>query len=176
MENSYFIQVIKALSVQSSESEFKFFVKGGSMSPLINNGDIVYVKQISSKTLSIGDIIVILFDNDILTHRLVCIRKDRYYCKGDSTHIPDPPIKGEQIFGKVFAIESRDKRIVLDDQHWKTKNKILGYLSNLESQLYAFGTRFITNNKHNTSHKPHIFIGRMIIFPIRAIIRLISRS
>lgn len=175
MENLYFLQVMQAGSERLAESEFKLKVTGTSMSPFIKLGDDVFVKQESLSSLSIGDVVVVIRETDFVTHRLVKISQDNYLCKGDNTYIPDLPVSGEQIFGKVIAIERASKRISLDNKHWKIRNRVLGRLGNLESQIYVLALRFGGQQSKNHDRNTRISIGRIVFFPFRAIMRLIVR-
>lgn len=145
------------------------------MDPFIKLGDDIYVKHELPDSLMIGDVVAIMRDNDIVTHRLVSIRKEGYFCKGDNTYIPDPPVSGEQIFGKVVAIERAGKRIDLDNEYWKIRNRVLGRLGNMENQLYFLGVRLVNSRNKRSENHPHISIGRIVFSPFRAIMRMISR-
>jgi signal peptidase I len=175
MQNSYLLDVIQAVSDPSSEGEFRLKVTGTSMSPFLKQEDRVFVQREALKNLAIGDVLVILRDNDFVTHRLVRIDRDQYYCKGDNTHIPDPAVSGEQVFGKVTAVERAGNRLSLNDEGWKTRNKILGQLGAFENQLYLMADRMRNWVSKNPENKTHIFIGRIVFLPFRAIMRLISR-
>jgi hypothetical protein len=175
MRNSYLVEAIQTCSDQHSEGELKLKVNGTSMSPFIKLGDTVFAKREPLATLAIGDVLVFTRENDIVTHRLVRIGSDGYYCKGDNTHIPDPVVRDEQIIGKVFAIERAGKRIALDGEGWKNRNRILGRFGNIEAQLYEMADRIRNRVRVNPGNKTHIFIGRIVFSPFRAIIRLISR-
>ncbi len=145
------------------------------MYPFINLGDMVFAKREPPETLSVGDILVFMRENDIVTHRLIHMGNDGYYCKGDNTHVPDPAVKEEQIIGRVFAIERAGKRTTLDSESWKNRNRILGRLGNMEAQIYNSVDRMRKRVSKNPANKTHIFIGRIVFAPFRAIIRMISR-
>jgi len=175
MEKQYILELLKASSEQFSESEFKLKVNGTSMSPFIQLGDYIFVKHEVQDSFSPGDVLVIIRENDIVTHRLINMFAEEYICKGDNTYISDPPVKREQIFGKVIAIEREGKRISMDERQWKTRNKILGCLGNLENQVYHFGLQVKPPVENSSDQNHHIFVGRIIFYPFRAIMRLISK-
>lgn len=175
MGKQYFLEVLKDSSVQHSEKEFKLKVNGTSMSPFLRLGDDIFVKQSSPELLSMGDVVVILRENDIITHRLIRKSPDGYVCKGDNTHVPDPPVKAEQIFGKVVAINRAGERISMDDDSWALRNTMMGRLGNIEHRLYHFSLTFIRLLNKNAKGNHHISVGRIVFSPFRAIMRLISK-
>lgn len=77
-----------------------------SMSPEINKGDAVFVKQISFDKLNVGDIVTVKFENrdSTFTHRIVEIDKDNreFYTQGDNSNEKDGKSKAENIVGKVM--------------------------------------------------------------------------
>lgn len=145
------------------------------MSPFIKIGDDIFVKQVATDTLSIGDVLVVLRENDIVTHRLVWIGNDGYVCKGDNTHIPDAPVSDEQIFGKVIAIERAGRRISSDSENWKSRNHIMGRLGYFELKMYDFVSRVRKKPGYDYDRSNHISVGRIFFSPFRAIMRLISK-
>ncbi|MEN6393992.1 MAG: S24/S26 family peptidase [Anaerolineaceae bacterium] len=175
MENRNILHVLQSASRQPSESEFKFKVTGSSMDPFLKMGDEIYVKQMPVNSLVLGDVVVVLRENDVVTHRLIRIKDDAYYCKGDNSHIPDPAVGAEQIFGKVTAIERERKRIALESDYWIKRNHYLGLLGNMEYHLYGLGAAIIKPKSNNSKKHLHISVGRIIFSPFRAIMRLISR-
>ena len=70
------------------------------MYPILREGDNVQIKINAS--VSIGDVIIFVYKNNILTaHRLLKIENERYFCKGDNTlRLED--INKDQIIGKVL--------------------------------------------------------------------------
>lgn len=77
-------------------------VQSGSMSPVINTGDLVIIKP-SSKYQK-GDIITFLSKGKInITHRIVDIQGNQINTKGDANQVNDQDfIEKKQILGKVF--------------------------------------------------------------------------
>ena len=87
--------------------EFKgYSVVTDSMSPKINRGDVVFVKQISFDKLKVGDIVTVKFENSdsTFTHRIVEIDKNdnEFYTQGDNATEKDGKSKAENIIGKVM--------------------------------------------------------------------------
>lgn len=78
-----------------------------SMSPEINRGDVVFVKQTDFNSLKQGDIVTVTFPDGsgYFTHRIIAIDYDVQVIrtKGDANQSRDPqPSVKEQIVGKVW--------------------------------------------------------------------------
>lgn len=83
-----------------------------SMVPKYNVKDIILAKKIDTDSLKIGDDIVYIgkegtFDDKIVTHQIINIENNGdtkiYHTKGIANSIEDPPIKSDQIYGKVIC-------------------------------------------------------------------------
>ena len=98
---------IKILLMQlNSVGQASLTVSGNSMIPVLNNGDVVTLRQESQYI--VGDILIYLYkDRKLLIHRLLWIYNDRYYCKGDnSLRLED--IDASKIIGKVVLVNGRE--------------------------------------------------------------------
>ena len=111
------------------------YVVGGSMQPLLKDGDRVTVQRVD--TYYPGDIVVFCHDRGLTVHRLLWQTKDRITCKGDSNLFCEV-ISTEDILGKVILIQSGDAHFspaygpllaVL------SYNKILIYKAHMEDKL-----------------------------------------
>lgn len=81
-------------------------VTGVSMEPSLRAGDIVTIH--CSSAYEVGDILVFLYkNNELLVHRLLRIKDQRYFCKGDNSFRLED-VSYEQIFGKVIKINGED--------------------------------------------------------------------
>ena len=82
-------------------------VQSGSMSPTINTGDLVIVK--AGNKYKKGDVVTFISNKRFnVTHRIVDVKNNQFYTKGDANKNPDSEtIKLNQILGKVsFVIPS----------------------------------------------------------------------
>ncbi|OGO93610.1 MAG: hypothetical protein A2Y17_00690 [Clostridiales bacterium GWF2_38_85] len=84
-------------------------VTGNSMYPQLKEGDSIFLRP--SCEYTIGDIIVFIYKNDLLIHRLIKIKDDIYYCKGDSSFRLED-IKKEDIIGSVQNMSSIDNKFI----------------------------------------------------------------
>ena len=93
--------------VQPSFLGYKFFVVlTGSMSPTLDVGDLVVVKETEPEAISVGDVITYSVGNDnVVTHRVKEIVTDdtlRFVTQGDANNVEDMnPVHHEDLVGKV---------------------------------------------------------------------------
>ena len=87
-----------------------FQIASDSMVPEYQVGDVIVVKKVDTKKLSVGDDVTYLGTADnlrglIITHRIVSLREEdnkRYFItKGLANVIEDPEINENNIYGKV---------------------------------------------------------------------------
>lgn len=63
---------------------FELTVSGTSMLPVIHEGESISI--CGKDSYDIGDIIVFIYRQDrLIVHRLLDIKEDRYFCKGDNS-------------------------------------------------------------------------------------------
>lgn len=113
---------------------FSFQFKGGSMYPILKDGDWVTIKYVEPKKMKIGDIIVYKRKEEvyITNHRLVkkASHNGRLYfiTRGDATIGPcyDSPIYEEDILGMVISRKRGDKIMNFDSY----SARITGYIFN----------------------------------------------
>lgn len=82
------------------------FIRGLSMEPLLSTGD--YAFYIKESVYNVGDIVVFNFDNKLIIHRIVDIRKGLYIIKGDNSYNVEI-VKSETVLGKVNIIIKNNK-------------------------------------------------------------------
>ena len=81
---------------------------GNSMFPALRENDTLIIK--SQNQYEIGDILLYEYkDEGMLTHRLLMIDGDKYYCKGDNSYRLEE-ISKEDIYGRViYAVRNEEK-------------------------------------------------------------------
>ena len=81
---------------------------GGSMEPVIHNGDMLVILYGSSPgfTLDVGDILVYWYSDDMVVgHRIIDIREDKYYVQGDANPNRDNIcVRSDDVVGKIIGI------------------------------------------------------------------------
>ena len=92
---------------------FRFRAMGGSMYPLIENGDVLTVVPLGRRALSPGDVVEFLHPGHggLRVHRVVGRRNGAYLVKGDGVSEPDGWIPRENILGRVTGITRQGRRI-----------------------------------------------------------------
>jgi signal peptidase len=109
MPNDRFAELIAV--VLSKGKQFRFQAKGYSMSPFIQNGDIVTISP-QSGIINLGEVVVI-FDSKkhLFLHRVVKIRGDKFLVQGDSNPTIDGWFIRNEILGFVTNVERKSKDI-----------------------------------------------------------------
>jgi|GEM_PF-659579 len=92
---------------------FKFKIKGFSMYPTLYKGDDVEVEPAAKEAIERGDLLIFQKEDYLICHRLVEIFERNgetgFRTKGDAGTRSDPPLKWQQILGKVISIERNGK-------------------------------------------------------------------
>ena len=142
-------------------------VNGQSMAPFLLPGDDVVVEGVTMDGLSLGDLIVVKREEDLVTHRLVGMGEDAWYVKGDNFWRLDPLVKSQSIIGKVVAVERDGHEIELNDQYWKRVNSFLGKLGWWETCLYMIGNK--SKKRIFGSKAPHwtVTLAKYFMLPFR---------
>lgn len=106
MSNIDIYCLVKGLELQlNKKGELVLDVVGNSMLPAFAEGDCIKIKK--ADNLSAGDIIVFVYNMNLLVHRILCIRQETLYCKGDNSFRIEE-ITYDDILGKVTgAMRSR---------------------------------------------------------------------
>lgn len=102
------------------------------MSPFIKKGTVLFIRPVQAKKLQIGDL-VCAYQEKFITHRLIKKKKSKnkvfYIAKGDASPLPDPPLKGSQILGKVTKIKAGQRVVDLESKSAKLKARFLASFS-----------------------------------------------
>ncbi len=80
-----------------------YTVISGSMEPEYMVGDLLYVKEVDTSTIKVGDDITFILneDLDVATHRVVRVdaENQRFYTKGLANDIEDAPVHFNNVIG-----------------------------------------------------------------------------
>ena len=118
--------------------QIRFKVTSNSMQPLIKIGDTVVVELVAGSTVKLGDIIVIKRADDFLTHRAISPLDCGWLTKGDSTPRPDPPVKFQDIIGRVKIVQQTNQTLYMQERKWVLINPILAKLGKHEATAFSF--------------------------------------
>jgi hypothetical protein len=119
-----------ASDVLAKGASFRFKVRGGSMAPLVRDGDIVMLSRCQDAKLSSGAIAAFIHPagDRLVVHRIVGTRGGSFLVKGDNVEGCDGLIPGSRILGCVTRIErnGRNARLGLG-----AERKVLALFSRL---------------------------------------------
>jgi hypothetical protein len=98
-------------AVLERKKPFRFQARGFSMSPSINDGDIVTVFPYDRRCPQSGDIVAFLHPETekLVIHRIVGKKRTSFLLKGDSTFEKDGLVPGSRILGLVKRVERRGR-------------------------------------------------------------------
>lgn len=107
------IELIRAVFAKGAL--FRFKAKGFSMSPFIQDNDIITLAPLSQSPLELGKIVAYIcpVHNKLVVHRMIGRKKSCYLIKGDNIPNPDCLINKEHILGCVTAIQRNNKAVFL---------------------------------------------------------------
>lgn len=91
----------------------KFRVNGISMFPFIRDNDLITIVPTVSNKVSTGDVIAHMERETaaLLVHRVIRRQKEIFYIKGDNLGLPDAPVSGKDILGKIAAIDRNGRPV-----------------------------------------------------------------
>lgn len=128
-------------------SRMRFRARGGSMRPLIRDGEIIEVKPAKVSEIRVGDIIFYRASwGSMVAHRVIKKRKEKgkmvLVTKGDSAPGFDGQVYLEQIFGKVVTVEKKGRNVKLDKSFWKLLNFFWAIVSPYSLWIYPSLSKF----------------------------------
>lgn len=147
----------------------RFLARGGSMRPLIRDGDILEIQPIEVAEVRVGDVIFFRgHRGNMLAHRLVRRTQAEngettLIAKGDSASRFDRPVRPDQLFGKVVSIERQGKRVDLDSGLIKLMGLLWVKAPFISSRIYPFlrgSKRKVLKVAHKVGHLARISILR----------------
>lgn len=137
-----------------SNRPFEITVQGISMLPVLKLGDIITIQK--QENYKIGDILVFSYKNkELLVHRLLKIKNNKYYCKGDNAFRLED-IEFEQIVGKVLCKVSNGK--IHEIKYSNFKLKLVCYFSMQINKSFIKSRYSIENAKASFYYKIFDFL------------------
>ena len=111
-------------------------VTSNSMAPVAREGDAFVVVPPGRRGPSFGDIVAAVAGSRALVHRVVAKRPGYYITKGDCSPRVDPPVRREDVLGRVCAVEKSDGRVLaLDSARARLAGAALAAISTLEDTV-----------------------------------------
>lgn len=110
--------LLSAEILQSGRS-LRFQARGGSMAPLVRDGDVLLVAPVDSHAVRMGDLVLFRGSHgNVVVHRVIRVENGaggrRFTLQGDAVSLPDGVVLGADIYGRVTEIERSGIRIVMD--------------------------------------------------------------
>lgn len=101
--------------------DLRFRARGSSMHPLVRDDDILKVRPVDGKEISVGDVVFYRSRaKGIVVHRVVSIRRGSegvvLVVKGDAARCRDPLVHGSQVLGRVVGLERGGREVALDSR------------------------------------------------------------
>lgn len=126
----------------------KFQARGGSMRPLVRDGEVVLVKQVNPQDVKLGDALLFVIESGkAVLHRVIRIKKSTqtrsFLMQGDHSSRPDGWISGEHIMGKLLMIERNHKTIWMDQPIMRLLSKLVLWESRINIKNTRLGQMFI---------------------------------
>lgn len=135
LETPDFLEQARQLLSRSLPVELR--MSGGSMSPAIEDGDIVTVEPINDEPIRQGDIVLYhtRFDTAVI-HRIVRIDRSSseksILTRGDSATQNDLPVPVHRILGRVKLIERAGERIKMVRPRRSILHLLFGWVERLK--------------------------------------------
>lgn len=98
-------------SVASNRGEVRLKVTGSSMLPVIWPGDEITVMRCEYSGLHMGEVVLYHRDCKLTAHRIKRIAHDHLVTRGDSLPSYDPPVRPDEIVGRVVSIHRNGRSI-----------------------------------------------------------------
>ena len=105
-----YLDVLRGLTEEGKE--VSLLISGSSMAPfLIHARDYVYFRK-PDRELKKGDIVFFQRDSgQYVMHRICRVKEDGYYLVGDGQTQVEGPIRRDQIFGLIYCVRRKGRKI-----------------------------------------------------------------
>ena len=108
-----FIELLQATLAKGAP--FRFQARGFSMDPFIRDGDVITVSPLGEESPGLGDVVAFVQREieKLLIHRVIRIKANSYFMKGDNTTGVDSPVPTANVLGLVTRVERGHKRVLI---------------------------------------------------------------
>lgn len=121
-------------------------ITGRSMFPIIRNGDHVLMAH-GCAGIRRGDVIVFRRDGKLIAHRVLRISENEggytFLTKGDNVLQFDPPLRANEIVGRVLAVKRGEQQISFDTAIWRITGLLIAIGALTWVRLYGWGRIFL---------------------------------
>lgn len=96
-----------SLQAKTIFSKYPIVIKsyGQSMTPLLYDGDIVFIKRIAFSKVSVNDIVCARKREKVFTHRVIYKKGDYIVTKGDNNNLSDGKLYERNLIGVVYQVK-----------------------------------------------------------------------
>jgi signal peptidase I len=144
-------------------------VTSNSMAPLFEVGDQVILEAIQFEQLQTGDIVTLVDEASLLTHRIWAIQETAVLTKGDHALIFDKPAPQSTILGRVIGRTHKQRTLSFQNGPGQWLDQ---YLTNLVRREYRWLTG--TENELGSINSRILFIHRLFFMWAIIITSIIS--
>jgi hypothetical protein len=103
-----------AVEVLRSFGTLRFAATGWSMLPSVWPGETLVVERVDPDQVHIGDVVVVGREGKLCAHRVIrtgALESPRWITQGDALPLPDRPVAGEELLGRVTYLIRAGKLI-----------------------------------------------------------------
>jgi signal peptidase I len=117
-------------------------VLGGSMTPWIRSGDLLFIKRFDFERVSTGDVILFEREDRFFVHRIIgrahTARKGvaQFVTKGDALDGVDAPVSAAEFLGRATRIHRGHRHIDLESFTQVFLGRVLAHFSRISPLLY----------------------------------------
>jgi hypothetical protein len=137
MTNSNTALIADMLRQSMANGQMPFLtISSNSMAPLLKTGDQVGLEAVEPGQLRAGDIITLVQEGHLLTHRFWGLDgQGRLHTRGDRPLAPDAPGKADQLLGRIVVRRRQNRELSLQTGIGRRLNHHLAWLVRVESSL-----------------------------------------
>lgn len=109
-------------------------VRGASMWPALQHGDRACIAVLNDAPRA-GDVVVVRREDGFVIHRVIDVRHDAVYARGDNCDFDDPPVPLTRVVGRVEIVARRN--LTLRKHEWDVGPRLVGRLRLRVSRMLA---------------------------------------
>lgn len=95
--------------ILQSKQKIRIVLKGDSMKPVLRDGDILTLKRLGKQNLFLGDIVLAIWNDKFVLHRIVLIKKNTVFLAGDNNLIQIEKVNRQNVLAKVYQYSRAGK-------------------------------------------------------------------
>jgi signal peptidase I len=113
LKGPVFIELLQATLAKGVP--FTFRARGSSMHPFIKDGDVITVSPLGEDAPGLGDVVAFVQGEieKLVVHRVIRIKANSYFIKGDGTTGIDSPVPRINVLGLVTRVKRGRKRVFI---------------------------------------------------------------